>query len=111
MMRELTFEQVQMIEEVYNYDKPHKELYRVSNGMVEMGLIDATLAKLLNNEMNAYIVDKNKLRPIGVYIDKTDFKTEYYESNGMLYQYGYADDELRAIIICKKKAFKDAAVS
>lgn len=108
MMRELTFEEVQMIEEVYNYEKPHKELYHVSNNMVEMGLIDTTLAKLLNDEMNAFVVDKNKLRPIGVYIDKTDFKTEYYELNGMLYQYGYVDDEIRAIIICKKKAAKDA---
>lgn len=111
MMRELTFEEVQIIEEVYNYEKPHKELYHVSKGMVEMGIIDATLAKLLNDEMNNYQISKSKLRPIGVYVDKTNFKTEYYESNGMLYQYGYVDDEIRAIIICKKKVFKDATVS
>ena len=60
-MKELTFEEVQLIEEVYNYEKPHKEYYRISKTMVEIGVVDATLAKLLNEEFNLYLKEKVKL--------------------------------------------------
>ena len=103
-MKNLAFEEVQLIEEIYDYEKPHKEYYRISKDMVESGIVDATLAKLLNEEFNLYLKEKVKLNPIGSYTDKTNFKCEYYQKEGLLYQYGYNDNnEVCIILICKKK--------
>lgn len=101
-MKQLTFDEVRTIENTFNYDKPVKELFRISKGWIASGKIDAISAKLNNDELDQWILQKSKYNPIGVYYD-THFITEYYEYSGKLYQFGYYNGKYVAVIICNKK--------